>query len=96
MPGWVQIDGVLVPKSEREPTPRHSRYKGIITDSHEPFRSMADGKIYDSKSAYRRSLKAYGYEETGNERPNLKPAPDPDPKEIERDVVETIKEMNHG
>ena len=42
---------------------------GVITDSHEPFLSMADGKIYDSKSAYRRTLKEKGLQEVGNEDP---------------------------
>ena len=35
----------------------------IIGDSHQPFKSMADGKMYDSKSAYRAELKARGFEE---------------------------------
>lgn len=30
--------------------------------------SMADGKYYDSKSEYRKSLKAHGYIEVGNEK----------------------------
>lgn len=46
-----------------------SRYAhNVISDEHVPFKSMADGKIYDSKSAYRRSLKERGLEEAGNER----------------------------
>ena len=39
----------------------------LIRDYHEPFKSMADGKTYDSKSAYRRSLAAQGYAELGND-----------------------------
>lgn len=43
---------------------------GVISDEAcTPFRSMADGKMYDSKSEYRKSLKALGFEETGGERP---------------------------
>lgn len=94
MARWIQIDGKLVPAEQVERTV--SPYPAIITDRHKPFRSMADGKWYDSKSAYRRSLKAHGYEETGNDRPTLKPAPEPDITSIERDVATTIKEMNHG
>lgn len=42
---------------------------GVISDEAcTPFKSMADGKIYDSKSEYRKSLKALGYEETGGEK----------------------------
>lgn len=29
----------------------------IVSDYHPPFKSMADGRMYDSKSAYRRTLK---------------------------------------
>lgn len=42
----------------------------VISDAAEPFRSHADGKTYDSKSAYRRELRARGYVELGNDRPN--------------------------
>lgn len=53
----------------------------IITDTIDPFRSMADGKIYSSKSAYRRELRARGLVEIGNERierqtPKLPPVRD--------------------
>jgi hypothetical protein len=41
----------------------------LISDQHAPFVSMADGKTYDSKSAYRRTLKAKGLTEVGNEAP---------------------------
>lgn len=40
----------------------------IISDTISPFRSMADGKMYDSKSQYRSDLKARGLIEVGNER----------------------------
>jgi hypothetical protein len=39
----------------------------VISDTIEPFRSMADNRIYDSKSRYRRDLKARGLVEVGNE-----------------------------
>lgn len=48
----------------------------LIRDHHEPFRSMADGKVYDSKSAYRATLKARGLVEVGNDAmtaPAIKP-----------------------
>jgi len=37
----------------------------IITDSMEPMRSHADGKWYESKSSYEKSVKALGYEISG-------------------------------
>lgn len=40
----------------------------IQSDTINAFRSMADGKVYDSKSRYRADLKARGLVELGNDR----------------------------
>lgn len=40
----------------------------IISDNIAAFRSMADGKMYDSKSAYRSTLRDRGLIEVGNEK----------------------------
>lgn len=40
----------------------------VISDTIDPFRSMADGQMYDSKSRYRRDLAARGLAEVGNDR----------------------------
>lgn len=40
----------------------------IIQDSCDPFLSHADGKFYNSKSDYRRMLKALGFVELGSDR----------------------------
>lgn len=37
------------------------------------IKSMADGKIYTSRGAYRQSLKEQGLVETGNDEPDWKP-----------------------
>ena len=56
---------VSVPLDWRPPPRKRLQ---IIGDAPEqPFKSMADGKMYDSKSAYRREIKARGFEELGNE-----------------------------
>lgn len=56
---------VQIPMDWR-PTPR--KRLQIIGDAPErPFQSMADGKMYDSKSRYRAELRARGFEELGNE-----------------------------
>jgi hypothetical protein len=47
----------------------------IISDTIEPFRSHADGKIYSSKSRYRADLKARGLIEVGNEKVERRPTP---------------------
>lgn len=55
-----------------------------VSDSTEPLRSMADGKVYTSRSAMRQSYKAsnnpqgVNYVELGNE-PRAKAAPKPKP-----------------
>lgn len=49
---------------------------GLIRDQTDPFKSMADGKLYDSKSAYRATLRERGLTEIGNEKqvvPTIKP-----------------------
>lgn len=55
---------VQVPLDWR-PAPR--KRMQIVSDGHKPFKSMADGRYYDSKSRYRAELKARGFEELGNE-----------------------------
>jgi hypothetical protein len=45
----------------------------LIRDQTEPFKSMADGKTYDSKSAYRETLRAQGLVELGNDAPLTPP-----------------------
>lgn len=56
----------------------------IIKDRMNPIKSMADGKTYESKSAYYKSLKAQGYEIVGNEWN--------DPSKRERTVDKTTAE----
>lgn len=46
----------------------------IISDTISPFRSMADGKMYDSKSQYRGTLRDRGLIEVGNENVQQRPA----------------------
>jgi hypothetical protein len=71
---------------------------GVITDSQQPLRSMADGKVYDSKSAMRRSYRADGnpqgveYIEVGNDPQRFKPKPKPKPdiKAIDASIGKAI------
>lgn len=69
---YVIRDGVLVNKAVA--TPLHceaSRAPGYISDHMDPTQHMANGRIYDSKSEFRKATKAAGCIEVGNER--LKP-----------------------
>ena len=58
---------------------------GIITDTMNPTWHPADGKTYDSKSAFRRATRENGCEELGNDmnKPERKGLSDPTP-ELER------------
>jgi hypothetical protein len=49
----------------------------VQSDTIDAFRSMADGKVYDSKSNYRRDLRARGLVEVGNDRVEQKAVPLP-------------------
>ncbi len=60
---------------------------GLISDHHEPFKSMADGRTYDSKSAYRRTLKDRGLTELGNDAPLGKPFGAPTKSEARRKML---------
>ena len=78
---WIWRNGQLV---EVGPAVRaRQQAPSVIGDTADPFRSHADGIIYDSKSAYRRQLKRHGMVELGNDRlPNAKP----EPQDAERDL----------
>ena len=54
----------------------------VIRDDMAPVRSMLDGKFYDSKSALRRTYRAAGVEEIGNETPKAAP-----PRPADRDGI---------
>ena len=59
------------------------------------LKSMADGKMYDSKSAYRKSLKAQGLVELGNDAPSTCEEPEYKicEKELKRDIAEAIQQL---
>lgn len=55
----------------------------------------ADGKMYDSKSAYKKAVKAAGLEILGNDAPrDVKPAePKIDMRELKRDIAQSIQQL---
>lgn len=61
--GWVDRDELIEQGARLQ----------IIRDHVGDFQSMADGKRYDSKSQYRRSLKEAGFIEMGNDHPTPQP-----------------------
>ncbi len=65
---WDKHAREWVPADEYYARRRRPAGPQVITDTIDGFQSQADGKMYDSKSAYRRTLREQGYVEVGNER----------------------------
>jgi hypothetical protein len=65
----------------------------IISDTAEPFKSMADGQVYDSKSNYYKSLKQGDFEIVGNEF--HRPAP-LEPQGVEQAVKDAVDQIEVG
>jgi hypothetical protein len=63
----------------------------IQSDTVDGFRSMADGKMYNSKSKYRAELKARGMVELGNDQIRSRPTPLPPVRETLR---QTLQQLN--
>jgi len=59
------------------------------------IQSMADGKLYDSKSAYRRSLKEKGLVELGNDAPTKGKGPEASisERELKHDIKTAIEQL---
>lgn len=59
------------------------------------IKSMADGKYYDSKSAYRKELKRQGLVELGNDAPTKGKGPEAhiSDKELKQDIAQAISQL---
>jgi hypothetical protein len=64
----------------------------------DPVQSQVDGKMYDSKSAIRRSYKATGHEEVGNDHARLRKfeRPKTDRREIKSAVERAKARVERG
>lgn len=82
---YVFRDGEWVDRDTARPLHASRPAHGVISDGMDAIQSMADGKMYDSKSNYYRDLKARGYEVVGNERPAFDKA---QPREFQSQGVE--------
>ncbi len=58
-----------IPIEEAQPSQTSHQSHYIIGDTMEPTLNMVDGKVYDSKSAYMRTVRAAGCDVIGNEAP---------------------------
>ncbi len=86
------VNGKLVEVFRRPPRPRIH----VISDYHDPFQSMADGKTYDSKSEYRAALKAEGCHELGNDRPDRATIDEGDIAQDIQDVLDGRVDVQDG
>lgn len=65
----------------------------IISDNMAPIRSMADGKMYDSRSSYERGVRAKGCRVVGNDR--LESSKTEVPR-VGHDIKRAIDQLNAG
>lgn len=65
----------------------------IISDTTSPFRSMLDGKMYDSKSRYERTVKDAGCIIVGNEKHETTPVKRPP---VGPDIKRAIDQLKAG
>jgi hypothetical protein len=89
---YVLRDGKLVTKAEAYAMAAGDRSGPfVISDSMDPIRSMADGRMYDSKSAYYRSVRAAGCEIVGNDTASLRHRPTELPR-VAPDIARAIQQ----
>lgn len=92
--GWHSFDAwprECIPQTESKRSPLGVPY--IRSDGMSPIMNHADGKLYDSKSAYYAAVKAAGCEIIGNEKlPEPKRA-EPDITDLKRDVKTAIEQV---
>lgn len=71
----------------------------VITDTMEPTRHMADGKLYTSKHKFRAATKAHGCIEVGNDaaaQPRARKYIAPDRRQRREDIKRAIYELRNG
>lgn len=91
---------IVIPEKPPRPQPKRSDLPcpRIASDIMDPVQSQVDGKLYDSKSAIRRSYKVHGVEEIGNDPARLKPfeRPKSDRKAIKETVERAKARVERG
>jgi hypothetical protein len=91
---YVLRGGELVAKSEAGPLHAARAAPMVRPDGMAPVRSMADGRIYDSRSRYYASLRAQGCEIVGDDRAAFERRPEYRPEGVGRDIHRTIQELS--
>ena len=91
---YVLRGGELVPKrlaiTPAPPAPM------IRPDGMDAVRCMADGRRYDSRSAYAAAVRRAGCEIVGDDRTGFGKAPGYQPGDIATDIKRTLAELSRG
>ena len=96
---YVMRGGELIPKRLAPPKIiRNDPRVHVIGDVMAPVRSMANGKIYDSKGKYRSDLRAMGLTEVGTDSAAKRPQPQKpyNSADLRRDVEIAIAQVKEG
>jgi hypothetical protein len=78
----------VIPKSEAEPLPWVT---SIRTDGMDATHCPADGKTYDSRSAYYAAVRSAGCEIVGNERLTAREAPRPPVRDTMKRALDQLR-----
>ena len=97
MSGYPKVyrNGKLVPKWCAEPK-QANRSVSVISDTMQPLRHMATGKVIDSKSQFRNETKASGCVEIGNDPIRPRQRIELDRRQRADDIRRTIYELKNG
>lgn len=90
---YVLRDGELIAKSEAGPLYGARAAPMVRPDGMEPVRSMADGRVYDSRSRYYASVRALGCEIVGDDRGAFGRRAELRPEGVGQDIHRTIQEL---
>jgi hypothetical protein len=90
---YVWRGGELVDKRLAGPLDASRAAPMVRPDGMEPVRSMADGRIYDSRSRYYASVRAHGCEIVGDDRAPFERRSEFRPEGVGRDIQHAILEL---
>lgn len=94
---WYTPEQVRDMQDYRRSLPPKGPY--IITDAMQALEHPCDGRIYDSKSEFRKVTRAHGFIETGGQLPPLKRdigATLPPIEDYEKDVAQALEMVEQG
>lgn len=90
---YVMRDGQLVEKHLAAPLHQGDLAPFVRADGMDAIRSMADGRMYDSKSAYYGSVKRAGCEIVGNDRNGYGKRPEYRGEGIGQAIKQSIEQL---